>query len=268
MSRGLARRRGGPQIFWEAGGREGGRPLLLIRGLGRSSSYWLDFRERLEAERWVVVMDNRGVGRSESPDRGWWTEEMADDAAEVLRASGVERADVFGISLGGMIAQQLALRHPHRVARLALGCTTFGGRRAVRVPPRAALALARAIARPFDESIRRTAPWVLGPETLARRPDIVETWVQIAASEPRSRRGVAGQLLAAARHATYDLLPHLRAPTLVVSGDADRLIPPENSPRLAARIPGARLAWLRGAPHDFPTERPEETARTLLAFLG
>lgn len=242
---------------------------MLVRGLARSSAYWLEMRTLLEAERRVVVLDNRGVGRSDVPSAPIATEDMADDVALVLRACGVERADVLGISLGGMIAQHVALRHPHRVRRLVLACTSPGGRGARSLSLRAALALARAATMPsFAEGIRSSAPWVLSEEALRARPEIVDVWVAIAEREPRSRAGVFAQLLAAARHDAWELLPHLSHPTLVVTGDADRLMPPENSRALAERIPNASLRTLRGAGHDFPTERPEETARIVSSFLA
>ena len=263
-TRSFARAPSGHRLYFELGGPEHAPPLVLIRGLGRSSSYWLEFRRILERERRVLVLDNRGVGRSDAPSLPWATSDMADDVALVLRASGVERADVFGISLGGMIAQELALRHPHRVDRLVLACTTPGGRPARPTPRLAALMLARAAVKPIEESLRATAPLVLSDEALARRPELVDIWIAIATSEPRSRRGFIGQLLAAARHDAWDRLPFVESETLVVTGDADRLIPHENSALLAERIPRASLRTLRGAGHDFPTERPDETARLVL----
>lgn len=265
---GFARRRDGHRIYYEVGGDESAPPLVLIRGLGRSSRYWLSFRERLEAERRVVVLDNRGVGRTDTPRPPWTTSDMADDVAEVLIESGVERADVFGISLGGMVAQQLALRHPHRVDRLVLACTSPGGAGQKRIHPRAALALARSAAMPYREGVRYSAPWVLSPDYLAAHPETVDAWIDIASSERRDRLGIVGQLLAAARHDAWSLLHHVTQPTLVLRGDADRLIDPENSERIADRIPHASLHTLEGAGHDFPTERPDETARLVLEFLS
>lgn len=266
--KGFARARAGHRIYYEVGGAASGPPLVLVRGLARSSAYWLEMRALLEAERRVIVLDNRGVGRSDVPSGPLSTEEMADDVALVLRACGVERADVFGISLGGMIAQHVALRHPHRVRRLVLACTSPGGRGARAPSLRAALALARATTMPFAEGIRASAPWVLGAEAREARPEIVDVWVAIAEREPRSRAGVLAQLVAAATHDAFELLEHISHPTLVVTGDADRLVPPENSRVLAERIPNASLRTLRGAGHDFPTERPEETARILSSFLS
>lgn len=264
----FARRAGGPRIYYEVSGPEDAEPLLLIRGLARSSSYWLEFRDILERTRRLIVLDNRGVGRSDTPPAPWTTADMADDVALVLHESGVQRADVLGISLGGMVAQQLALRHPHRVRRLILCCTTPGGRDATKISPRAAWALVRAASMPFEEGLRASAPWVLSAEALAHRPEIVDIWIAIAASEPRSRTGVLAQLVAAAGHDASSLLHHIDHPTLVATGDADRLIAPANSELLAKRIPNASLRTLRGAGHDFPTERPDETARLVLDFVG
>ncbi|MBX3274304.1 MAG: alpha/beta fold hydrolase [Sandaracinaceae bacterium] len=264
--RGFARGRDGTRLYWELAGPEDAPPLLLIRGLARSSSYWLGFRPLLERERRVLVLDNRGVGRSDTPPLFWTTRDMADDAAAVLAESGVERADVFGISLGGMIAQELALRHPHRVGHLVLACTSPGGAGARPISPRAALSLARTARMGPREAQANNARWVLAPRFLAERPDIVEAWTQIAEREPSTTRGLLGQVAAAARHDAWRVLPHLTHETLVLCGDADALMPPVNSERLAARLPNATLEWVPGGGHDFPTERPEETAARVLAF--
>lgn len=265
IERGYARR-DGVRLYYEVAGPRDAPPLLLVRGLGRSSSYWLDFREILERERRVVVFDNRGVGRSDTPSLFWGTADMADDAAAVLIECGVPRADVFGISLGGMIAQELALRHPRRVQRLVLACTTPGGREAARLSVWAAFGLARTARLTPTDAQRETASWVLSPEYLHRNPEIVDVWAAIASSEPHNRRGLVGQIWAGARHDTWKRLGHLHHETLVMTGDRDRLMPPSNSERIAARLPNASLDWVRGAGHDFPTERPVETATRVLAF--
>jgi 3-oxoadipate enol-lactonase len=260
-------RTGGPRIYFEVSGRKDAPPLLLIRGLARSSSYWLEVRQLFETERRLIVLDNRGVGRSDCPPPPWTTADMADDIAEVLSYLEIDRTDVFGISLGGMIAQSLALRHPRRIDRLILACTSAGGRTAKRVSPLAALALVRAATMPFAEGLRFSAPWVLSEQAMRTRPEIVDIWIAIANSEPRSRLGVLSQLVAAARHDASAHLHHIEHRALVITGDADRLIHPDNSRSIAKRLPNARLHTLAGAGHDFPTERPEETARVVLDFL-
>lgn len=213
-------------------------------------------------------MDNRGVGRSDPTAAGFGTADMADDAAAVLDRSGVHRAHVFGISLGGMIAQQLALRHPGRVSSLVLGATTMGGKSAARPPRTAIFALLRAASGSVAEAIRLSTPWVLDAAFVERHPEIVDEWIAIAEGEPRHPFALLGQLLASLFHDTSEHIHRIRAPTLVVTGDRDRLIPMENSRQLATRIPGARLSILPGAGHDFPTERPGEVARLLTEFIA
>src|SRR5450755_188991 len=113
------------RIYWEESGR--GEPLLLIMGLGYAHQMWFRTRPVLDAEYRTVVFDNRGVGKSDVPAGAYSIAQMAADAASVLDAAHIERARVFGISMGGMIAQEFALSHPERVERLILGCTNCGG---------------------------------------------------------------------------------------------------------------------------------------------
>ena len=258
----------GLRLFYELSGVPGAPAVLLIRGLARSSRYWFDLRPRLEGRCRLLVMDNRGVGQSDAPGPGFDTADMADDVAAVLAQSGVGRAHVFGISLGGMVAQRLAIRHPARVDRLVLAATTMGGPHAARAPFDAVWALLRAGRGGVEAQMRSTAPWVLSPDVLAAHPEIVDRWVELARSEPRHRRSLLGQLLAGARHDASRDVHRIEAPTLVLTGDADRLIPMGNSLLLAGRIPGARLEVLPGGGHDFPTEQPDEVASILGDFFG
>lgn len=259
-------RPGGVRIFWDHGGRLEGPPVLLVRGLSRSSSYWLGLRPLLEREHHVVVLDNRGVGRSSAVRPGFRVEDMADDCAAVLREVGA--CHVFGISLGGMVAQHLALRHPTFVRTLALGATTFGGREREPVPARVIASFLRTATMSTGETIRSTAPITLSPAFVRARPDVVDEWVAIAEREPRNLGSLVGQLLAAARHDASAQVASLAMPVLVLVGDADQLIPPGNSRQLAARIPGAELVVLPGLAHDFPTEDPERVAALLAGFVA
>jgi pimeloyl-ACP methyl ester carboxylesterase len=259
--------RAGVRLWFDVRGPADAPPLVMIRGLARSARYWLGLDELLAAHFRVIVLDNRGVGRSESPRPPYTTAAMADDVVAVMDRAGVARAHVLGISLGGMIAQEVALRHAARVDRLVLGCTTHGGRGAVRIPPRVVLGLLRGATVPFHEAIRMTAPFVISDAFAARNPDVLDRWRDLAAMEPSSLGALVGQLAAGALHDTSSRVGEIAAPTLVVTGDADRLVPSENSTRLARRIRGARLVVLRGAGHDFPTELPDETACLVADFL-
>jgi pimeloyl-ACP methyl ester carboxylesterase len=257
----------GCRLYWELDGDPSAPPLLLVRGLARSARYWAGLRELLAPRFRLILVDNRGIGRSDAPRPPYSTALMADDTAAVLDDAGVARAHVFGMSLGGMIVQQLALRHPARVDRLVLGCTSPGGRNAVRFPLRAVLNLVRSGLAPPERALRIVAPYLLSAQTLRERPDVIDSWQAITRAEPPRLRGLIGQLSAAARHDAWERLPGIGAPTLVLTGDADRLIPHHNSRLLAQRIAGARLQLIAGAGHDFAADRPAETAAALTAFL-
>ncbi len=259
--------RGPVELYYELRGDPAAPPLLLIRGLGRTHEHWLDLATLLERRFRLVLMDNRGVGRSSVPRPPYSTAEMADDAARVLDQARIERAHVFGMSLGGMIAQELALRHPTRVDRLALGCTTAGRRAGHGAPLRSVARLLGAMRFGAERAVAHTAPIVVTPAFLARRPDVLATWQRLARERPLTRRGVLGQLLAASRHDTARRLDRIHAPTLVLSGDADALMPVENSRYLARAIDGAELELLAGSGHDFTTELPDASAALIERFL-
>lgn len=257
----------GCRLHYDIAGADGAPPLLLIRGLARSARYWGQVTQIFARHHRVVTFDNRGVGNSDATMPPYSTALMADDAAAVLDAAGIERAHVFGMSLGGMIAQMVALRHPHRVDRLVLGCTTPGGRKADRGSWRTIAEMVRSGMLPPAAGVHRVAPLLLSRETIDERRHVLDEWIAIASSERKSRRGLFGQLLAGGRHDAYQQLERITAPTLVVTGDADRLIPPSNSRILAERIPGAELIMLEGVGHDFTSDRPAESAEVVGSFL-
>jgi 3-oxoadipate enol-lactonase len=257
----------GCRFYYELMGPEGAPRLVLIRGFARSGRYWGPLLPHLERGLSLLVLDNRGVGRSDSSRPPYSTGMLADDVAAAMDHAGWERAHVFGMSLGGMIAQQFALRHAARVDRLVLGCTTPGGRHAVRYPLRSVFTLLRAALVGGGRGVDLILPLLVSDASLAARPEIRELWQRLAVEEPRSAPGLIGQLIAARRHDVYAELSSITASTLVLTGDADQLIVPENSRRLAARIPDAALEMLPGARHDFTPDQPAAAAEALLRFL-
>jgi len=218
------------------------------------------------AERFhVLIFDNRGIGRSYVPRGPYSTQTMADDVARVMDAAGFQDAHYFGLSLAGMIGQWVGLRHSERIRSLALGCTTAFGR--VGVPWSVKMEILRSARLPFDEAQRVTAGLTLSEDFVQRRPDVLERWHQLALEEPPTRRGLFGQGLAAVLHDSRRELVRLQAPTLLITGDRDRLIPSRCSYDLLSRIPNARLHILPGAGHDFATEQPRETSDALGRFF-
>ena len=246
-------------LHYETHGDRRNPPVLLIMGLAVSSRAWQRLPEMLSKSFFVVAFDNRGTGRSARHGFVYRMRDLADDAAAVLDAAGVECAHVFGISMGGMIAQELALRHPQRVKSLALGATFASFRGGHRASLRTTLEL---IALNLGRGVvERAGRLLVSADWEKRNPGGALRWIRN--SEPATFRFAVAQMLAITRHHALRRLSGIRAPTLVLTGDADRLVPPLNSEVLASAIPGARLVVLQGAGHCFPLEQEERTIRTL-----
>ncbi len=253
------------RLYYELRGE--GPPLVLIRGFTRSLRFWGPLREQLEAKHRVLVFDNRGAGRSDAPLGSYTIRQMARDLDTLMEQLGLDRAHVFGMSMGGMIAQELALLYKNRVTRLILGATTPGGPHAARWPRSQVLSMARSATKPMEEATAGAAAMTLSQTFLQQHPEIIDTWIEHQRQDKPRKRGALGQATAVLRHNTWDRLPFLQAPTLVITGDADKLIPPANSNHLADRIPDAKLRIIKGAGHDFTTENPQASARQILNFL-
>jgi len=245
----------------------GGDPLLLINGLGSDRSEWLFQLSAFGRLFRVVAFDNRGTGGSDTPPGPYSTAQMADDAAALLTHLEIDRAHVLGVSLGGMIAQEVALRHPGKVLRLVLACTAPGGEGSVRPDPETLRAFVRSPGDDPEEEIRRVIPFFYSEEYRRGHPEEIEAFVRRRLGKPVSTEGHAAQMAAAVGHSAWDRLGTIRASTLVIAGDGDRLVPPENSRRIARRIPGAKLVLLPRAPHRLFAENAEEFNREVITFL-
>jgi pimeloyl-ACP methyl ester carboxylesterase len=251
-------------IYWESTGT--GDAVLLIGGLGLGGGAWWRTVPVLARRFRVLTYDHRGVGRSQSRAQTYTTAEMADDAASVLDEAGVESAHVYGFSLGGMVAQQLALRHPERVRSLVLAATQPGGTHAV-APDREVQAFFRR--RP--DLPTEEAAWaavVYNYSARCRRELGARIAEDIAAklAQPFAPSAYRAQLRAAAGHDCFRRLGALAAPTLVVHGTEDRMIPVRNAELIAGAVPGARLQTVE-AGHLFTTEEPG-VDETVAAFFA
>jgi len=255
----------GFRMYYEEHG--SGFPLLLINGLGSDHLEWLHQLPAFEARFRGIVFDNRGTGKTDVPPGPYTTAQMADDAASLLRALGILRTHVLGVSLGGMIAQEVALRHPDRVDRLVLGCTGPGGGLSLRPSPEAMAAFALPQREDPEAELRRMLPFLYTDACIRERPGEIEGFVRRRLDHPTPPEGYLAQLSAAVTHDASSRLEKIRARTLVITGDADRLVPWENSLRLAGRIPGATLVVLPGAPHRLFAETADAFNREVLRFL-
>jgi 3-oxoadipate enol-lactonase len=256
---------GRTRLYWEGTGE--GAPVLLVMGLGLSGGAWWRTVPVLARRLRVITFDHRGVGRSRAFSPVYTTEAMADDAVAVLDAAGIDQAHVYGISLGGMVAQQLALRHPERVRSLVLGATSPGGPRSVR-PDAEVLAFVRGrLEMRSEEAAPASVPFNYGPRCRSAHPERIEEDIARRLESPFSERAYREQLFAAGLHNCYGRLPRIAASTLVVHGRHDRMVPVGNGELLAERIPGARLRVLEESGHLYPTEEPD-VDEEIAAFLA
>jgi pimeloyl-ACP methyl ester carboxylesterase len=258
-------RSGDTELYWESTG--AGAPVLLVMGLGMNATGWWRTVPVLAESFRVLAFDNRGVGRSARPPGPYSVAQMADDAVAVLEAAGEASAHVHGISLGGMIAQEIAIRHPGRVRSLVLGCTTPGGARAV---PAAAETLAffeRRGRMPAEEAVWASVPYNYGPATRRDHGERITQDIAQRLRFPIEPEPYRAQLAAALGHDAHDRLGDLTAPTLVIHGTEDVMVLPANGRLLAEAIPGAELLDGPGAGHLYPTDAPE-LDRAVAAFLS
>ncbi len=251
--------------------RGGGPPLLMINGFRRSRVVWLEGVLKPLAERFqLILMDNRGTGQSDKPRDGYSIEAFADDCAGVIAALGLPRAHVFGVSMGGMIAQRLATRHPQKVHGLALGCTNCGRGGSILSEKRIGELLRLVPNDTIDarEVARRQEEAYYMPGFRESQRTVIEGLYDLVNQNPTPPHAVQGHLKAIDAFDACADLPRIKAPTLVIAGEGDPLIPAENSRVIAGRIPGAQLVLLPDASHFFWIEKPRETADALIRFFG
>jgi pimeloyl-ACP methyl ester carboxylesterase len=193
---------------------------------------------------------------------------FADDTAGVLDGLGINQAHVFGISMGGMIAQEFALRYPQRVKTLILGCTNCGGSQAVlSKDPDVLNLLANAESVDVQQAALVMTKVAVTPWFMQKHIDVLLQLNQLSLQHPTPQHGMVCQMQAIQGHDTYERLPRISAPTLVITGKEDGLVPPENSVTLAQRIPNADLVILSNASHLFNIELPETTTETVKEFI-
>jgi 3-oxoadipate enol-lactonase len=242
--------------------RGGGEPLLLIQGMTGHSLHWGEpFLAALERDFELVLYDHRGVGRSAPTSEPFTIADLAADALALLDGLGIERAHVLGISMGSMVAQELALAAPERVLTLTLGATYCGGPGSRFTDENVVNALAAAILS-GDAARKIRAGWEFNVSPgFATADGNFERFSEVAEQYPVALGMIIGQVQAIMGHDTSGRLAELRMPTLVVHGSADQMLVAANGELVAGLIPGARLELLDGVGHLFFWERPEHVAQ-------
>lgn len=253
----------GVKLYWEEHG--SGAPVLLIMGLSFTHEMWFRVLSAFIPRYRVILFDNRGVGSSDVPPGLYSIPKMATDALAVLDAAEVSAAHVIGASMGGMIAQELALRHPERVRSLVLGSTSHGGLLArwphFRYRPRG-IRWSKASRLERENAL---IPLLYAPATPRAR---IEEDFQVRCQCKWSQRGFLGQFAGILTWSSYLRLTRLKIPALVMHGAEDHLVPPENGRVVASRIPGAEFLLIPNAGHIIITDQPEAAMDAILAFLA
>jgi 3-oxoadipate enol-lactonase len=252
-------RAGEVELDYERSG--SGPPLLLIMGMSGTALMWGEpFLELLRHDFELIVYDHRGVGASSRLEGEITIAQLADDASRLLSALEIDSAHVLGISMGGMIAQELALAHPEQVRTLTLGCTYCGGPDATQPHPSVLQRLAEAMMSGDRERALRTG-WELNVSpALAADAAAYSAFHAVAERRPVAVPVVMAQLQACTAHDTSTRLGEVTAPTLVIHGTVDEMLPLGNGEQLASLVPGSRLEVLDGIGHLFFWEQPERVA--------
>ena len=244
----------GVRLFYELHGPEHASPLILLEGMGGDIPGWRRNIPVLARELRVIAYDFRGNGNSDEPRGPATMETFVDDTVALLDALGIDRAHLYGQSFGGMVAQEMALTKGERVRTLILGCTHAGPRHAVRATA---------------SKVPKGEPWrsMYSPGFPDRHPEHVAEDLRIGAAQPKHPEGGRRQWEAMQGFDSFDRLPGLDVPTLVLHGTEDLAVSPENGRMLAERIPGAELVLLEGAGHLYHSEQAEAADAAVLDFV-
>lgn len=232
-----------------------GEPLLMIIGWSFSLLDWgIKLPELLSQHYKVILFDNRDAGETSRSPYPYTLAQMASDAAGLLDALGEPSAHVFGVSMGGMIAQHFALNHANRLKKLILGCTMAGG----------SCSQVNAFGHLFDENLLEL---LFTPDFIQHHQVDLGQFFQRTMPLHSTGDALTRQFVAMSGHDTCGALRKIVAPTLVLTGDSDRIIPPENSAFLAQNIPNAQQETIQNAAHAFSFSHPTSTAATIINFL-
>jgi pimeloyl-ACP methyl ester carboxylesterase len=245
-----------------------GPPLVLIQGLGVGRWGWEPVVDRLARQFRVITIDNRGIGASDAPVGSYSTRAMAGDVVAVLDDAGVESASVVGTSLGGMVAQELALTHPERVERLVLVATIPGGRLTAPMPLKTAYLLTWAPLMRSEQRLRGFVEHNLGPETLRRRAKVVRRLMALKRAHPQPEPAWRAQATAGVLFDPLGRQRRITQPTLILQGTADQVVNPVNAELLADLIPDTCLRYVEGAGHLICWDEPRRFVRLVSGFLS
>jgi 3-oxoadipate enol-lactonase len=255
----------GVELAYELRGE--GAPLVMIHGAQGDQTMFNDLARSVADRYRVLTFDQRGSGLSEKPHTGYTIALLADDTASLMDHVGFPSAHVVGVSMGGTIAQELALRHPTKVRSLILGCTTPGGPKAIRIGGGAFNAAYSTRPMSAEERGRALAEAAFTKGYIEQHPEVVSEMIEARRQRPLDPIALEQRMKAVLAHDSYDRLPQISCPSLVITGKDDALVAWQNSQLLAERIPNASLVLLEPAGHCFWLEQPQKSRDAMGQFL-
>ncbi|OGO66593.1 MAG: hypothetical protein A2030_11840 [Chloroflexi bacterium RBG_19FT_COMBO_50_10] len=248
-----------------------GTPLVLIAGLGYPAWQWHRMLPYLARHLQVITFDNRGVGGTDKPAGPYTAGLLAADTAALLDALNIESAVVMGHSMGGFIAQELALSFTGKVSQLVLSSTNFGGPHHVPVTPGAMLVLSDVTSDPVTR-FKNGLVVSTAPGFADKHPEIIQEWLEWRISNPIDLASYQAQMaiglgLISEAASFENRLQHIHVPTLILFGAHDKVVPPANADLLAAKISNSEVVILPDAGHWFPIEVPEAASQAIIDFV-
>jgi pimeloyl-ACP methyl ester carboxylesterase len=257
----------GVKIAYELRGDDESEPLVLVHGLAYDRAGWGRLPDLLARSFRVLLVDNRGVGESDAPEGPYAVSQMAADVAAVLDDAGIERSHIFGVSLGGYIAQDLALTHPERVQKLVLASTAPGGPRSHPMPAAGIDAFGKYPTMEREAGLRLMVENSLGARGVRDVPGLADEIFAYRLEHAPSLAAWQAQAYAGATFDAYDRIGKIAAPTLVIQGGADNVVDPRNAELLADLIPNSRVEVVPECGHLLVWEDSERVAELVTEFL-
>lgn len=256
----------GINFYYEIHGE--GQPLVLLEGLGYASWMWSRQVEELAKNFKVIIFDNRGVGHTEKPDTEYSIHLFAKDTAALLKALNIDKAHILGVSMGGFIAQEFAICYPEMVDRLILCCTSFGGPNSIPIPEETLAMMMQGGGKDGSiEKARYAVSMALNKDTLEKHRDIIDFILVNQLENPQPKHAYQRQLYAGASFNREDDVYSIVADTLVLAGQGDRVVPPENAQLLFEKIPQSKVSIIEESGHLFFMERPDVVNKQIIDFL-
>ena len=252
-------------IYYEIHGK--GDPLVLIMGLRRNAEWWYCQLPVLAEHFQVIAFDNRGAGRSDKPVMEYSIRLFAEDTAGLMDALGIKRAGILGYSMGGYIAQELALNYPDKVDKMILASTGCGGDRAVLMAPERMEKFQATAGLTPEEILRKNMDIYFSDAFVEQNPEKIEMFVDISLRHPQPEDAFLRQFDGCLNHDTVDRLQRINTPTLILTGDDDPLVPPENSEILKELIPHADLFVFPGGRHCAIIENANDYNQKVIDFF-